>query len=110
MGGELLEGTLENDRGYTGSLYSSDDDRTIRFFLSIGPAPQYRVLLLSVTDTVVAVAPERFKRFIRGGSSSHTAIGGMLYYTLNVNGLALYQWIADMVNGAPQWVDNVGAP
>jgi hypothetical protein len=107
---EFVKWTLENDRGYTGALYSSDNDATIRFFLSIGAAPQYRVLLLSVTDTVVATAPERYKRFIRGGCSSHTAIGSMLYYTLNVNGLALYQWIADMVNGDPNWVDNVGAP
>jgi hypothetical protein len=107
---EFVEWTLENDNGYKGALYSSDGDSTIRFFLSIPTAAAYRSLLLNTHDPIVAAHPDRYKRFIRGGSTVHTAIGGGLYYTLSVNGTALYQWIADFVNGDPHWVDNVGAP
>lgn len=107
---EFVKWTLENDPGYKGALYSSDGDLTIRFFLSIPTAPAYRSLLLGTWDPIVAAYPDRAKRYIRGGATSHTAIGGMLYYTLATNGIPLYQWIADFVNDAPGWVDNVGAP
>jgi hypothetical protein len=55
----FVDWMLANDRGYRGSLYSSDGDLT---------------------------------------------------YTLNVNGISLYQWISDFVNGGAGWVDNGGAP
>lgn len=107
---EFVKWTLENDPGYKGALYSSDGDLTIRFFLSIPTAGAYRSLLLDTWDPIVAEFPDRAKRYIRGGATSHTAIGGALYYTLDTNGIPLYQWIADFVNDAPGWVDNVGAP
>jgi len=107
---EFTRWTLENDNGYKGALYSSDGDSTIRFFLSVPTAAAYRSLLLGTTDPVVADFPGRYNRFVRGASTVHTAIGGGLFYTLSVNGIPLYQWIADFVNDDPHWVDNVGAP
>ena len=107
---EFVKWTLANDNGYKGALYSSDGDATIRFFNSIPTAAAYRALLLGTWDPIVAAYPGRVNRFIRGGSTSHTAIGGGLFYSLVVNGLPLYQWTADFVDDDPHWVDNVGAP
>ena len=107
---EFVEWTLENDNGYKGALYSSDGDTTIRFFLGIPTAAAYRALLLGTHDPINAAHPDRYKRYIRGGSTVHTAIGGGLFYALAVNGLPLYQWVADFVNEDPHWVDNVEAP
>jgi hypothetical protein len=105
---EFVEWTLENDNGYKGALYSSDGDQTIRFFLGLifQPPAVYANLLKTTHDPINAAFPDRYKRFIRTGATSHTAIGGGLYYTLSVNGIALYQWIADFVNDDPNWVDN----
>ena len=103
---EFVEWTLENDNGYKGALYSSDNDSTIRFFLGIGAAPAYRNLLLSTHDPINATHPDRYKRFIRP-SSVHTAIGSTLFYTVMSNGVPLYQWVADFVNDDPNWVDLV---
>ena len=105
---EFVEWTLEHDNGYKGALYSSDGDTTIRFFLGLifQPAAVYANLLMTTHDPINAAFPDRYKRFIRTGATSHTAIGGNLYYTLSVNGISLYQWIADFVNDDPHWVDN----
>lgn len=103
---EFVEWTLENDNGYKGALYSSDNDSTIRFFLGIGAAPAYRNLLLSTHDPINAAHPDRYKRFIRP-SSVHTAIGSTLFYTVMSNEVLLYQWVADFVNDHPDWVDLV---
>jgi hypothetical protein len=102
----FVDWTLAHDRGYRGALYSSDNDATIRFFLSIGAAPAYRNLLLSVQGPINAAYPDRYKRFIRP-SSVHTAIASTLFYTVTSNGHLLYQWVSDFVNDAPGWVDTV---
>jgi Pectinacetylesterase len=105
---EFVKWTLANDNGYKGALYSSDGDQTIRFFLGLifQPAAVYRNLLLSTHDPINAAYPDRYKRYVRAGATSHTAIGGSLYYTLAVNNIPLYQWITDFVNDDPHWVDN----
>lgn len=103
---EFVEWTLENDNGYKGALFSNDGDLTIRFFLSIPTAAGYRSLLLNTHDPIVAAHPDRYRRFIRVGTA-HTAIGGTTFYTVNVGGVPLYQWVADFVNGGPSWVDIV---
>jgi hypothetical protein len=104
---ELVEWTLENDNGYKGALYSTDGDSTIRFFLSIPTAAAYRALLLGTHDPINEAFPDRYKRFIRAGSTAHTAIAGGLFYTATSNGIPLYQWVADFVNDDPGWVDTV---
>jgi hypothetical protein len=107
---EFVKWSLDNDNGYRGALYSSDGDSTMRFFNQILSPAAFRNLLLDTWDPIVAAYPQRIKRFIRPASSSHTAIGGLLYYTLEVNGITLYQWISDFVDENPHWVDNVGTP
>jgi pectinacetylesterase len=103
----FVEWTLDHDNGYKGALYSTDGDATIRFFLSIPTAAAYRSLLLNTHNPINAAHPDRYKRFIRAGSTAHTAIAGNLFYTATANGIPLYQWVTDFVNGAPGWVDNV---
>lgn len=78
----------------------------VRSFLLIRTKRTYRALLLGTHDPINATFPDRYKRYIRR-STEHTAIGRSLYYTLNTNGIPLYQSIADFVNEDPGWVDNV---
>jgi hypothetical protein len=108
---EAVKWTLENDNGYEGALVTADGDTTIGVFYLKLPSPAaYRDLLLEVHDPINAAYPDRYKRFIVGGATYHTAIGNDRFYSVTENGLPLYQWIADFVNDDPNWVDNVGAP
>jgi hypothetical protein len=110
---ELVEWMLENDGQVRSALYSTDADATIRFFLSDPfPAPfmtqaQYRSLLLTTHDPINAEFPTRHKRFIRSGSTQHTALGSSLFYTATINGVPLYQWTGDFVDQQSGWVDLV---
>lgn len=103
----FLSWTLENDAGYRGSLYSTDGDAVIRFFLGFLSNQAYRDLLTSVHDPINAAFPDRYKRFIRSGSSEHTNLRGDLFYTGEANGVPIYQWMDDFVNRNPGWVDIV---
>jgi hypothetical protein len=104
---EFVKWTLENDNGYKASLYSTDGDATIRFFIGIPTQEEYRDLLLTVHDPINAAFPNRYKRFIRSGDDSHTSLRGDLFYTGEANGVPLYQWTDDFVNGDAGWVDIV---
>jgi hypothetical protein len=105
--GALIKWTLENDNGYKGSLYSTDGDAVIRSFTFIPTQAAYRALLLGVHDPIHAAHPDRYKRFIRSGSEEHTALGFSGFYTFEADGLPLYRWVEDFVNGDPSWVDIV---
>jgi hypothetical protein len=104
---EFVEWTLENDDGYTGSLYSTDGDAVIRFFIGIPTQEMYRDLLLGVHDTIHTGFPARYKRFIRSGDDSHTSLRGDRFYTGEANAVPLYRWTDDFVNGSPGWTDIV---
>ena len=108
-GSEYLDWTLDNDSTIEESLYSTDGDQVIRFFLGIPTQPAYRTALLGVTDSLNADHPDTYKRFIRSGDTSHTSLRGDLFYTGEADGVPLYQWMDDFVNGSPDWVDIVEA-
>ena len=68
---------------------------------------EYRAALLNVTDPLNALVPQRYKRFIRSGDTSHTSLRGDLFYTAEADGVPLYEWTDDFVNDDPGWVDIV---
>ncbi len=95
--GAYIDWTLDNDRGYRGSLYSTDGDVVIRSFTFIPNQEGYRALLLEVHDPLNADYPDRYRRFIRSGTEEHTAIGDDRFYTAEANGTPLYEWVGDFV-------------
>jgi len=106
-GSEYLDWTLDNDGSIEEALYSTDGDQVIRFFLGIPTQAAYRAALLGTTDTLNADHPDTYKRFIRSGDTSHTSLRGDLFYTADADGVPLYEWTDDFVNGSPDWVDIV---
>jgi len=106
-GSEYLTWTLQNDFGIKESLYSTDGDQVIRFFLGVPTQEAYRAALLNATDPLNALVPNRYKRFIRSGDTSHTSLRGDLFYTAEADGVPLYEWTDDFVNDDPGWVDIV---
>jgi hypothetical protein len=106
-GSEYLTWTLQNDFGIKESLYSTDGDQVIRFFIGVPTQEAYRAALLNVTNPLNALVPLRYKRFIRSGDTSHTSLRGDLFYTAEADGVPLYEWTDDFVNDDPGWVDIV---
>ena len=106
-GNEFVRWTHDNDPQLETSTYSTDGDQVIRFFLGIPTQVQYRAALLGATDPINADHPDRYKRFIRSGDTSHTSLRGDLFYTGTADGVPLYEYMDDFVNGDPGWVDIV---
>ena len=104
---ELVEWMLQNDASVRLSLYSTDADQTIRFFLSVPTQAAYRSLLLNTWDPINAEFPTRMKRYIRSGSGAHTMLGDARYYTTVVNGTRLSDWVGGFVNQQSTWKDIV---
>jgi len=104
---EIIEWRLKHDRGVRESLYSTDGDVIDRFFLDVPTQEAYRELLLSVHGPIHRAFPRRYKRFIRSGSTVHTALGDDLFYTAEANGVPLYRWVRDLVYGRSGWRDLV---
>jgi hypothetical protein len=106
-GNEFVAWTHDNDPGIQTSTYSTDGDEVIRFFLGIPTQVLYRDALLGATDPINAAHPNRYKRFIRSGDTSHTSLRGDLFYTGTADGVPLYEWTDAFVNGDADWVDIV---
>jgi hypothetical protein len=97
---------LQNDSTIREALYSTDGDATDRFFLNVPTQEEYRELLLSEHDPLNAEFPDRYKRFIVSGDSSHTALQS-LFFTQTANGVPLNEWTDDFLVPRPFWVDIV---
>ncbi len=54
-----------------------------------------------------AAHPDRYKRFIVSGDSSHTALQSPLFYGQDADGVLLNEWTDDFVSPRPFWVDIV---
>jgi hypothetical protein len=106
-GNEFVRWTLDHDRGVRVSTYSTDGDEVIRFFLGIPTQELYRAALQTALGPIHADHPNRYKRFIRSGDTSHTSLRGDLFYTGEADGVPLYEWTGDFVNAQPGWVDIV---
>ena len=117
---ELVKWRLRNDRTIREAFYSTDADAVNRFFQRIPTQELYRQLILAEHGAIVAEFPRRYKRFIKSGSNTHTALQTPLMYIESVNGIPLNTWISDFLKNAgkrsrdarregrrPVWVDLV---
>lgn len=113
----ILEWRLANDNGIREAFYETDADATNIGFASVnlpGSPPfmpvsqnQYRDIVLDGHDPIVRRYPNRYKRFIVSGDTSHTALQLPLFYTQRANDVPLYQWTSDFLGNKKGWVDIV---
>jgi hypothetical protein len=107
QGTELLKWRFENDSTVREAFYLTDGDAVLRFFFFIPTQAQFRDLTLTESDPINADNPDRYKRFIRSGSASHTALQSPDLYLATANGVPLYKWLDDFLVPRPFWVDIV---
>ncbi len=105
--GAFIKWTLDNDNGYKGALYSTDGDAVIRSFTFLPSQIAFRDLLLSVHAPIHDAYPDRYKLFIRSGSTDHTALGFFGFYLFDANGKPLFDWVNDFVEQNPGWINIV---
>ena len=104
----IIEWRLDNDTTIREAFYETDGDGTNRFFLNVPTQVEYRDLILTEHGALNAAHPNRYKRFIVSGDSSHTALQSQ-FYTQTANGVLLNEWTADFLVPTPFWVDIVEA-
>lgn len=97
QGTAIIKWRLDNDNTIRESFYSTDGDATNRFFLNVPTQVQYRDLILAEHGALHDAHPWRYKRFIRSGDTSHTALQTPLFYVGTANGLPLFLWVDSFV-------------
>ena len=95
QGTGIIKWRLRNDRTIRESFYSTDGDGTNRFFLNVPTQEAYRELIVSEHGKLNRSHPFRYKRFIRSGDGSHTALQNDLFYVGTANGVPLHRWTED---------------
>jgi hypothetical protein len=104
QGTAIIKWRLDNDSTIRESFYSTDGDSTNRFFLKVPTQELYRQLILTEHGALNAAHPNRYKRFIRSGDDSHTALQNPLFYVGTANGVPLHEWVKDFL--VPRNPDN----
>jgi hypothetical protein len=121
----IIEWRLDNDSTIREAFYETDGDSTNIGFASanlpgffdplppIIPFPdglsqsQYRELILAEHGALNAAHPDRYKRFIVSGDSSHTALQSPRFYSFDADGVPLNEWTDDFLRKRRFWVDIV---
>ena len=116
----IIQWRLDNDSTIREAFYETDADATNRGFASTNTpgAPvgfltqtEYRDIILTEHGLLNAAHPDRYKRFIISGDTTHTALrSNDRYYTYEANGVPLHQWTNDFVKppgNRSVWVDLV---
>jgi len=106
----VIDWRLKNDSTIREAFYETDADLTNRFFLNVATQEQYRDIILTEHGLLNATYPNRYKRFIVSGDTSHTAPQSPLFYTQDANGELLNEWTAHFLRMNQQWVDIVEDP
>ena len=107
QGTAIIKWRLDNDSTVREAFYSTDGDLTNRFFLSVPTQVQYRNLIVTEHGLLHDAHPDRYKRFIRSGDGSHTALQTPLFYVGEADGVPLHEWTDDFLVPRPFWVDIV---
>lgn len=108
QGTAIIKWRLDNDSTVREAFYSTDGDLTNRFFMNLLFQPDvYRDLIVTEHGLLNDAHPKRYKRFIRSGDTSHTALQTPLFYEGTANGVPLFQWLDDFLVPRPFWVDIV---
>lgn len=103
----LIDWRLSNDSTIREAFYSTDGDSTNRFFLKVPTQAQYRDLIVTEHGILHDKHPDRYKRFIRSGDDSHTALQSDLFYMGEADGVPLDIWTGDFIVPRPFWIDIV---
>ena len=107
QGTAIIKWRLDNDSTIREAFYSTDFDLTNRFFLGmLGDPLGYRSLIIREHGEIHDLHPNRYKRFIRGGQVTHTALQTPDFYE-SANGVPLFDWLDDFLKRKPFWVDIV---
>ena len=97
QGTAIIRWRLDNDSTIREAFYSTDGDATNRFFMRVPTQASYRSLIVSEHGKLNAAHPDRYKRYIRSGDASHTALQTPLYYLGTANGVPLFDWVEDFL-------------
>jgi hypothetical protein len=104
----IIRWRLENDTTIREAFYETDGDLTNRFFLDMLFDPVgFRNLVVDSHGVINDAHPERYKRFIVAGDTSHTALQTPLFYSQDANGVLLNEWTWDFLVPTPFWIDIV---
>ena len=103
----LIRWRLENDSTIREAFYETDGDAVNRFFLNVPLQEDYRDIILTEHGALHDAHPNRYKRFIRSGDDSHTALQYPVFYLGEANGVPLYEWTDAFINRKPGWIDIV---
>lgn len=99
---------LKNDPNLKIALYSSYADAVACSFLFLTPT-NYKNLLVTCTNTLNNNHGERFRRFLRAGTSHSigtTEALSAFNYETEIEGLSLYEWLGYFVaDDTTNWVD-----
>lgn len=108
QGTTIIKWRLDNDVTVRDSFYSTDGDLTNRFFLNVPTQEMYRDLIVTEHGLLNDAYPDRYKRFIRSGDDSHTALQTPLFYLAEADGVPLHEWTGEfLVQVRPMWIDIV---
>jgi len=107
----IIKWRLDNDSTVREAFYETDADLTNRFFLGLlGDPAGFRNLIVTEHGLLNTLYPDRYKRFIVAGDTSHTALQTPLFYSQDANGVLLNEWTDDFLVPRPFWVDIVEDP
>jgi hypothetical protein len=67
----------------------------------------FRDLIVTEHGILNEAHPNRYKRFIVNGETSHTALQTPLFYSMDANGVLLNEWTDDFISPRPFWIDIV---
>lgn len=98
QGTAIVKWRLDHDGTIRESFYSTDGDLTNRFFLQVPTQELYRNLIVTEHGLLHDAHPNRYKRFIRSGDDSHTALQTPLFYVGEANGVPLHEWVGAFVD------------
>ena len=89
-------------------LHESDDALAKKYLTATAQyLEMYRNLIVTEHGKLHDAHPDRYKRFIRSGDDSHTALQTPLFYLGTANGVPLDVWTADFLVPRPFWMDIV---
>jgi len=107
-GTAVIQWRLDNDSTIREALYMTDGDLTNRFFLELlADQPGFRDLIVTEHGLLNTAHPDRYKRFIVAGDTSHTAVQSPLFYSQQADGVPLNEWATDFLLQPPFWMDIV---
>ena len=111
QGTAIIDWRLDNDSTIREAFYETDSDLTNRFFMDLVLDPvTFRDIVVTEHGLLHAAYPDRYKQFIVGGDTSHTALQTPLFYSQDANGVLLNEWTDDFLVPRPFWVDIVEDP